>query len=186
MHIHREATYSANHDRVLFCLWLHTAETKLLNEFTFQMKHHGGHLELNGSLVVLAKCEESASLWANIAQRLISSLNDFVKQPFEIITIIPISFKVLLTMCPLFHKILLKLQRGLIFINVYSGKWINKFFVNSIFVSILPDYSISKRLNLTVIQCLRTWNIVQKKKKSAEPLKYTSFPYFFSGEGGKK
>lgn len=125
------------------------------------MKYHGGHLELNGSLVVLAKCEESASLWANIAQRLISSPNDFVKQPFEIITIILISFTVLLTVWSFF----LKLYWGLIFINVYSGKWINKFFVNSIFVSISLDSSISKRLNLTVIQCLRTWAIIQKKKK---------------------
>lgn len=73
------------------------------------MKHHGGHLEFNGSLVVLAKCEESASLRANIAQRLISSPNDFVKQPFEIIAIILISFKVLLTVWSFFHKILLKL-----------------------------------------------------------------------------
>lgn len=129
------------------------------------MKHHGGHLELNGSLVVLAECEESASLWANIAPRLISSLNDFVEQPFEIIVNIPISYKVLVTMCPLFHKIVLELQWGLIFINVYFAKYINKVFVNSILVWILPEYSISKWLNLTAVQRLRIWNIIQNKKK---------------------
>lgn len=129
------------------------------------MKCDRGHLELNGSLVVLGKCEGSASVWANTAQRLISSLNDFVKQPFKIITIIPISFKILLTTCPLFYKTLLKLQWGLTFINVHSGKWINTIFVHSIFVSILPDCNTSKRLNLTVIQYLRPWKIIQKEKK---------------------
>lgn len=150
------------------------------------MKHHGGHLEYNGSLLVLAKCEESASLWANIAPRLISSLNDFVKQSFEIIVIIPTSYKVLVTMCPLFHKILLKLKWGLIFINVYFGKYINKAFVNSILVWILPEYSISKRLNLTAVQCLRIWNIIQNKKKVLNYSNAYPLSLSFLAEGGKK
>lgn len=115
----------------------------------FLMRRHRGHLELNSSLVVLAKCEESVSRWANIAERLISSPNDFVNQPFEIITIIPISFKGLLAMSPLSSTKHLGSCGEDLFLLMYIlvSRSINSF-VNSIFVSISLDCSIFKRLTL--------------------------------------